>query len=53
MLLVVVTVIIAIAGLDLQLAGRFYMPDSGFPIGNMQPWYGLYRYGEWPAFLMG
>jgi lipid A 4'-phosphatase len=52
-LLVVVTVIIANAGWDMQLARRYYVPGSGFPIGNMQPWYGLYRYGEWPAFLMG
>lgn len=51
--LVAATAVIAAMGWDLQLAQRFYVPGAGFPTGNLQPWRALYRFGEWPAFLMG
>jgi lipid A 4'-phosphatase len=51
-LLLLVTAVIAAAGWDMQLARQFYVPGSGFPTGNLQPWHALYLYGLWPAYLM-
>ena len=31
----------------------FYQPGEGFTIGNQQPWRFLYRFGEYPSFIMG
>lgn len=52
-MLVISTAVIAYNGWDMQLASRFYLPGQGFPIGNLQPWKAMYRFGEWPAFLTG
>jgi membrane-associated PAP2 superfamily phosphatase len=51
--LILGTVVIAWFGWDLPLARSFYVPGQGFPIGLQQPWHTLYRFGEWPAFLLG
>ena len=41
-LLVAVTVIIAIASLDLKISRLFYIHGIGFPYGKLQPWRALY-----------
>lgn len=51
--LVTATGVIAYFGWDMQLACSFYVPGQGFPTGNRQPWHFLYRFGVWPAVLMG
>ncbi len=51
--LIIGTAVIAYTGWDMQLASRFYVPGYGFPLGNLQPWHSLYRFGEWPAFALG
>lgn len=51
--LVISTTLIVFNGWDMQLASRFYVPGSGFPFGNLQPWKTLYLYGEWPAYVIG
>ncbi len=51
--LVAATTLIACFGWDMQLARAFYTPGLGFSIGQKQPWYALYRFGEWPAFALG
>ena len=49
--LVAVTGLIAVWGVDIKAAGHFYVPDSGFVYGDMNPWHFLYKYGEWPAIV--
>lgn len=51
--LITATAFIAALGWDMRLARQYYVPASGFPIGDLQPWSFLYHFGEWPAFLMG
>lgn len=50
--LLLATATIAHFGWDMQLARAFYTPGQGFPVGQEQPWYALYRFGEWPSFIM-
>jgi len=38
---------------DVRITSLFYLPGQGFPIGRMQPWFALYRFGEYPAYIMG
>ena len=50
--LLAVTVLIAATGLDMKVTAFFYVPSTGFPYGDLQPGYSLYRYGVWPAYLL-
>jgi len=40
-----------ITGLDVSVAGRYYVPAEGFPHGSEQPWSALYHYGVIPAWV--
>lgn len=51
-LLVAATVLIAISDLDMKVTTFFYVPGTGFPYGDLQPGYSLYRYGVWPAYIL-
>lgn len=50
-LLLAVTAVIAITGLDVGISRLWYVPGHGFPYGTLQPWRALYQYGIWPAIL--
>lgn len=50
--LAVVTAVIAYTGWDLQFTRHFFRQGQGFPIGKMEPWRFLYRFGEWPATIL-
>ena len=50
--LITATLICVLTNADIRAASLFYQVGEGFPIGNLQPWRFLYRYGEWPAFAM-
>ncbi|BCS52177.1 phosphatase PAP2 family protein [Geobacter sp. SVR] len=52
MVLLTATALIAVTGLDMKAAQLFYVPGTGFPYGDLQPGYSLYRYGVWPAYLL-
>lgn len=51
-LLVAATVLIAATDLDMKVTTFFYVPGRGFPYGNLQPGYSLYRFGVWPAYFL-
>ena len=51
-LLVAATVLIAASNVDMKVTTFFYVPGTGFPYGDLQPGYSLYRYGVWPAYLL-
>lgn len=51
--LVAVTALIAAMGLDMRIAGLFYVRNVGFPVGDQQPWRLLYHYGTYPGLAMG
>lgn len=51
--LIAATLLCVLTNADIRTTALFYQPGTGFPIGNLQPWRFLYRYGEWPAFAMG
>jgi lipid A 4'-phosphatase len=55
-LLAVLTLIFRFTNLDLYLAGLFFnakSPNSPWPLGNTEPWLWLYRYGIYPAWILG
>ncbi len=52
LLLVALTASLTAAGVDLKLAGRFYMPSRGWYLGSDQPWLWLYRYGTIPGLVV-
>ena len=47
-------VLCTVTELDLSLAAHFYKPElpSAWFIADMAPWSWLYRYGEYPTFVM-
>lgn len=51
--LIAATVLCVPTNTDIRTTALFYQPGAGFPIGNLQPWRFLYRYGVYPAFAMG
>lgn len=51
--LVCSTAVCVFFDVDLHMASLFYLPGEGFPIGKKQPWNALYRFGEYPAYIMG
>lgn len=51
--LIAATLLCVLTNADIRTTALFYQPGTGFPIGNLQPWRFLYRYGEYPAFSMG
>lgn len=46
------TMIIAATGADLALSTWFHRPE-GWPVGNRFPWHQLYRWGYYPADIIG
>ena len=46
------TTIIAVTGADLALSAWFHRPD-GWPVGNLFPWHQFYRWGYYPADILG
>lgn len=50
--LVALTAAIAAMGADLKVSGYFRI-DGGWPLGNAQPWRFLYRFGYYPAYVLG
>ncbi|MEI6207721.1 MAG: phosphatase PAP2 family protein [Desulfuromonadales bacterium] len=46
------TMILAVTGADLALSTWFYRPE-GWPVGNQFPWRQFYRWGYYPAELIG
>ena len=51
--LIAATLLCVLADADIRATSLFYQPGAGFPIGKLQPWWFLYRFGEYPAFAMG
>jgi len=51
--LIVATALCVLINADITVARLFYQTGAGFPIGKLQPWKFLYRYGEYPAYTMG
>lgn len=51
--LIALTLICVLNDFDLRAANLFYQPGVGFPIGNLQPWKSLYKFGVYPAYVMG
>lgn len=51
-ILLAATAIIAITGADLKVSAFFYR-SPGWPIGDQAPWHQLYRFGFYPAYLLG
>jgi lipid A 4'-phosphatase len=51
-LLFALTFAIAVTGSDLLLEQRFYLPGTGWPYGELNPWKFLYRFGIYPAMAM-
>lgn len=51
--LVSATALCVLADADIRAASLFYQPGAGFPLGTLQPWRFLYRFGEYPSFAMG
>lgn len=51
--LIAATLLCVLTNTDIRAAGYFYRPGAGFPIGKLQPWWFLYRFGVYPAFVMG
>ena len=51
--LIAATLLCVLANADIRAASMLYQVGQGFPTGNLQPWYALYHYGEYPAFAMG
>jgi lipid A 4'-phosphatase len=51
-LLVLLTALIAVSGIDLTASAFFHRPD-GWPIGDEQPWRFFYRYGYYPSYILG
>jgi len=51
-ILLAATAFIAITGADLKASAFFYR-TTGWPIGNLPPWHQLYRFGFYPAYLLG
>ena len=51
--LMAATVLCVLADADIRATALFYQPGAGFPIGKLQPWKFLYRFGEYPSFAMG
>ena len=49
--LAALTLLIAVTGADLRLAEFFYLPGTGWPWGDREPWRFLYRYGRYPCYL--
>lgn len=39
--------------IDIVITSLFYRPGQGFPIGNLEPWRFLYRYGAYPSLAIG
>ena len=52
LLLFLVTVLIGITGGDLKLSSLFYI-NGAWPIGDQQPWHGLYLLDRIPSIGMG
>lgn len=51
-LLLFLTALIAVSGLDLAASAYFHRPD-GWPVGEAQPWRFFYRYGYYPSYMLG
>jgi lipid A 4'-phosphatase len=51
--LIAATLLCILTNADILATNLFYRPGAGFPIGKLQPWWFLYRFGEFPAFAMG
>ncbi|MDA8415226.1 MAG: phosphatase PAP2 family protein [Desulfobacteraceae bacterium] len=51
--LIAATLLCVLTNADIRATSLFYQPGVGFPIGKLQPWWFLYRFGEYPAFGMG
>jgi lipid A 4'-phosphatase len=51
--LVGATALCAATGLDLALERRFYLEGTGWALGDLNPWRALYRYGTFPAWIVG
>ena len=50
--LLLLTALVAASGADLKVSPLFHHPQ-GWPLGNEQPWSFLYRYGYYPAYVLG
>lgn len=50
--LLLVTVLIAATGTDLRVSAWFHRPD-GWPVGDRFPWHQFYRWGYYPAYIIG
>lgn len=50
--LVAATALIAVTGADLKVSSFFYI-NGAWPVGDAQPWHFLYRYGYYPAYILG
>lgn len=51
--LIAATLLCVLTDADIRAATLFYRPEAGFPIGDLEPWRALYRYGVYPALAMG
>jgi lipid A 4'-phosphatase len=51
-LLILISVIINITGLDLIFQNKFFSPESGWILRNSQPWKFIYHYGNIPALIL-
>ncbi|HJV65035.1 MAG TPA: phosphatase PAP2 family protein [Geomonas sp.] len=51
-ILVALTALIQVTGLDLYLEGRFFQTGTGWVYGDHNPWIFLYNYGVFPSLLL-
>jgi lipid A 4'-phosphatase len=49
---ILITAILSLTNADMAIEKRLYSPDAGWFIGQDNPWYFLYHYGNIPAFLL-
>ncbi|HEX9080023.1 MAG TPA: phosphatase PAP2 family protein [Desulfuromonadaceae bacterium] len=50
--LLLATALIAATGADLRVSAWFHRP-GGWPVGDRFPWHQLYRWGYYPAYIIG
>ncbi len=50
--LLIITWVFAALDIDRSIAGRFYSPAQGWPLGDLQPWRFLHQYGTIPGIIL-
>lgn len=51
-LLIVLTAVIELSGLDMYLEGRFFHAGAGWVYADLNPWIALYNYGVFPSLVL-